>query len=94
MKRLSPKQVVLIKSVFDFSEDSFCYVSRDRSSVDAYVGNYQFYLQVAEGYIYHAIYKYDVDDEIGDCVFRKYFDDFYSVIESIRGFLLNHNCNI
>lgn len=45
MKRLSPKQVVLIKGIFDFSADTICYVSRDRKTIDVYVGNYMFFFK-------------------------------------------------
>ena len=93
MKCFSPKQVVLIKGIFDFSEGSSCYVSSDRTCINAYVGNYQFYFHVCEDYIYYAIYKYDDEFEHGECVFRQYYDDFYSIITSLHGFLLNHNCN-
>lgn len=94
MKRFSPKQVVLIKALFDFSEDSICSVSRDRSSIQAFVGNYHFYFHVCDGCIYNAIYKYADNLETGELLFRKYFDDFYSLFQSLLGFLLNHNCNI
>ncbi len=90
MKRFSQKQLESIKSNFVCYQDSFFYVSQDKSCIDVYVGQLYFYLHITDDYIYLSIYKSDHFHDNSKRIFKQMFNTFSVMMLSLQGFQLSN----
>ncbi len=90
MKRFTSKQLLSIKENFDCYQDSAFHVSSDKSAINVFLDEHQFYFHKDDDYIYFAIYRFNSDTKMGVCLFRQYFGSFASMMLSLQGFQI---CN-
>lgn len=89
MKRFSQKQLDAIKSNFVSYEDSFFYLSADKSCIDVFVGQFYLYLHIADDSIYMSIYKSDQFHDNSKCIFKQLFKSFSIMMLSLQGFQMS-----